>query len=98
MVCGGRKTFAGDARHAARHSVAWVRQVSAFPGWADRLTRCKVPGDVARVDTERFPGVDEAWDEDDLATEARLAKKLKQGKISKAEYDKHLLGDDLDVL
>ena len=34
---------------------------------------------------------DEDWDLDDLAKEARLAKKLKQGKITKAEYQKHLL-------
>ena len=34
---------------------------------------------------------DEEWDLDDLAKEARLAKKLKQGKITKAEYQKHLL-------
>jgi hypothetical protein len=37
---------------------------------------------------------DEEWDADDLAKEARLAKQLKQGKITKAEYQKHLFGDD----
>ena len=34
---------------------------------------------------------EDAWDVDDLANEARMAKKLKQGKITKEEYDKHLM-------
>ena len=36
---------------------------------------------------------EEEWDVDDLASEARLAKKLKQGKITKAQYDQHLMQD-----
>lgn len=46
---------------------------------------------LARVTTTT-----ESWDVDDLAKEARLAKKLRQGKITKEEYEAELDGDGDD--
>ena len=34
---------------------------------------------------------EDEWEPDDLAAEAKMAKRLKQGKITQAEYDAHLL-------
>jgi len=72
-------------------SVAWSKQKDQKARKEKR--RAKKAYDK-KVKETNAPDEDE-WDVDDLASEARMAKKLKQGKITKAAYEQHLMQDTL---
>ena len=77
------------AKRRREPSVAWSKQKDQKARKEKR--RAKKAYDKKVKDTNACD--EEEWDVDDLASEARLAKKLKQGKITKAQYDQHLMQD-----
>ena len=69
---------------------AWSKQAEQRSRREERRAK-KAKRRAAKVDAAMAASADDEWAPDDLANEARMAKRLKQGKITRAEYDAHLL-------